>query len=63
MFLLVLLVVTEVVWEGEEVDTKDTDAKKSSSDIAKNSNGHTGKVEENGPANPVKRLSSSYTFI
>lgn len=51
--------VTEVVWEGEEVDTKDTDAKKSSSDIAKNSNGHTGKVEENGPANPVKRAATN----
>ncbi|CAO2833306.1 unnamed protein product [Amaranthus hypochondriacus] len=47
--------VTEVIWEGEEADLKDTNAGKSSSDSVKNSNGQAGKVEENGPANPVNR--------
>ncbi|XP_057539924.1 uncharacterized protein LOC130817954 isoform X2 [Amaranthus tricolor] len=47
--------VTEVIWEGEEADLKDTNAGKSSSDSVKNSNGHAGKAEENGPANPVNR--------
>lgn len=48
-------IVTEVIWEGEEADLKDTNAGKSSSDSVKNSNGQAGKVEENGPANPVNR--------
>ena len=44
-----------MIWEGEEADLKDTNAGKSSSDSVKNSNGHAGKAEENGPANPVNR--------
>lgn len=51
--------VTEVVWEGEEVDMKDTTACKSNNGSVKNPTGHTGKVEENGPANPVNRTTAT----
>ena len=55
VFFCSYFIVTEVIWEGEEADLKDTNAGKSSSDSVKNSNGHAGKAEENGPANPVNR--------
>ncbi|XP_021846469.2 uncharacterized protein [Spinacia oleracea] len=43
--------VTEVVWEGEEVDTKDTNPIKSVSESVKSSNVQAKKVEESGPVN------------
>ncbi|XP_021769781.1 uncharacterized protein LOC110734031 isoform X1 [Chenopodium quinoa] len=51
--------VTEVVWEGEEVGTKETTASKNNTDSVKNSNGHNGKAEENGSANPVNRANTT----
>ncbi|XP_021773858.1 uncharacterized protein LOC110737818 isoform X2 [Chenopodium quinoa] len=50
--------VTEVVWEGEEVGMKETTASKNNADSVNNSIGHTGKAEENGPANPVNRATT-----
>lgn len=47
--------VTEVVWEGEEVDAKNTNLEKSSGDSVKITNGNAENIEEKGPANPVNR--------